>query len=207
MILKIYFGNKPVYLCDEINREIEEYKHHPDVVYIDEVNHHAIKALLHEIVKPEFHAAILFHEDVEHTRKLFWKHFTVIQAAGGLVENERGDVLMIFRRNKWDLPKGKLDAGETLEQCAVREVEEETGLTELRLGKLLLTTYHTYEDFGKHILKESYWYLMQAPGQNKLTPQVEEEIHALEWVAPAAIPEKLKNTFPSIVDVLACGGY
>lgn len=202
MILKIYFGDKPVFLCDEINTEIEEYRHHPDAVYIDEVNHHAIKALLHEIVKPEFHAAILFHENVSHTQKLFWKHFTVIQAAGGLVTNENNEVLMIFRRGKWDLPKGKLDDGETLEECAVREVQEETGVSNIIPGNHLVTTYHTYNDFGKQMLKESHWYKMTAPSANTLTPQTEEDIMQLEWVKPEHIAEKLTNTFPSIIDVI-----
>lgn len=206
MILKIYFGNKPVFLCDEITPALEEYRHHPDAVFIDEVNTHAIKSLLHEIAKPEFHAAILYHENVENSKKLFWKHFTVIQAAGGLVQNEKVETLMILRRGKWDLPKGKLDPGETLEQCAVREVQEETGLQEIQLKDHLLTTYHTYDEFGKHILKESYWYKMTTSAGEQLTPQTEEDITNIEWVKPGAIEEKLKNTFPSIIDVFVAAG-
>lgn len=206
MILKIYFGDKPVFLCDEMTAEIEEYRHHPDAVFIDEVNTHAINALLHEIAKPEFHAAILFHEDVTHTKKLFWKHFTVVQAAGGLITNKAAETLMILRRGKWDLPKGKLDPGETLEECAVREVKEETGIKKVTLKQHLLTTYHTYNEFGKHILKESYWYAMEAKASEHLTPQTEEDILQIEWVKPENIQEKLKNTFPSIIDVFKAAG-
>ncbi|MGN6439109.1 MAG: NUDIX hydrolase [Agriterribacter sp.] len=202
MVLKIYFSNKPVFLCDEITPAIEEYRHHPDTVFIDELTNPAVKSLLHEIAKPGFHAGILYHPDINQLKKMFWKHFTVIQAGGGLVRNKKGAVLMIYRRGKWDLPKGKLDKGETLEECALREVQEETGLQQVKLGSFLLTTYHVYEDFGKHILKESYWYTMQANGSETTKPQVEEDIHEIQWVQPPDVKEKLKNTFPSIVDVM-----
>lgn len=202
MVLKIYFEDKPVFLCDEITPQIEAYRHHPDAVFIDEVSHHAIKSLLHEIVKPDFHSGTLLGDDIGKLKKLFWHHFTIIQAAGGLVQNEDGDILMILRRGKWDLPKGKLDEGETIEACAVREVKEETGLTKLQPGPHLLTTYHTYHEFGKHILKESHWYLMRANKNELLTPQTEEDILQIAWVPDAALDEKLQNTFPSIVDVV-----
>ncbi len=202
MILKIYFGDKPVFLCDEINGEIEDYKHHPDTIYIDETSNQAIKSLLHEIEKKDFHAGIVTGNDISLLRKIFWHHFTVIQAAGGLVRNEDEEILMIFRRGKWDLPKGKLDDGETLEECAVREVQEETGLQQVVLQKHLTTTYHTYREFGKHILKESWWYSMGGKKAELLTPQTEEDILQIEWVPQLLVAEKLSNTFPSIIDVL-----
>src|SRR5438270_8715124 len=121
MYLKIYFENKPVFLCDEVDEGISEYLHHPDAVYIDEVSTPAIKSLLHEIAKPEFHAGILLDKDLDKLKKAFFKHFTLIKAAGGVIENDKKQLLLIFRRGKWDLPKGKLDKDETLEQCAIRE--------------------------------------------------------------------------------------
>jgi mutator protein MutT len=163
---------------------------------------HAINALLHEIAKPGFHAGILFTADIERSKKLLWKHFTVIQAAGGLIENEKNEVLMIYRRGKWDLPKGKVDKGETLEACAVREVQEETGLKNVQLKKFITTTFHTYNEFGRHILKESHWYSMKAASSQPLQPQTEEDIQQTEWVKPAALGEKLSNTFPSVKDVI-----
>lgn len=206
MVLKIYFDDKPVFLCNEINSVIEEHRHHPDAVFIDEITTPAINALLHEIVKPDFHSGILYSDNIEKLKKQFWKHFTVIMAAGGLVQNADGDVLMIYRRGKWDLPKGKMEKGEDLEICAIREVQEETGLSEVEIQQFLVTTYHTYNDFGKQILKESYWYLMNAsPGQT-LIPQTEEDILSIEWVHQNAIKEKLKNTFPSIKDVIQAAG-
>ena len=202
MVLKIYFGDKPVFICDEITPAIEKFRHHPDTVFIDEMTNHAINALLHEIAKPGFHAGILFTASIEQSKKLFWKHFTIIQAAGGLIENEKKEILMIFRRGKWDLPKGKLDKGETLEECAVREVKEETGLKNVQLKKFMLTTFHTYNEFGRHILKESHWYSMKAASSQPLKPQTEEDIQQIEWVKAAALGEKLSNTFPSVKDVI-----
>lgn len=206
MVLKIYFDDKPVFLCDEINSTIEKHRHHPDVIFIDEVTTPAINSLLHEIAKPDFHAGILYNEDIERLKKMFWKHFTIIQAAGGLVKNEKGEILMIFRRGKWDLPKGKLEKGEDLETCAKREVEEETGLKKVVVQRFLITTYHTYNDFGKHILKESHWYLMNAFSNQKTAPQTEEDIFEITWVNQEAIREKLRNTFPSIKDVITSAG-
>ena len=126
--ITIYFGEKPVYLCDELTREIEEVRHHPDAVFIDELSNAAVNSLLHEIGKKEFHAGIIFHQNFDKLKKDFFKHFKLIKAGGGLVKNKAGQILLIFRRGKWDLPKGKLDDNETLLQCAIREVREETGL-------------------------------------------------------------------------------
>jgi 8-oxo-dGTP pyrophosphatase MutT (NUDIX family) len=202
MYIKIYFGNKPVYLCNEVDAFINELMHHPDAVFIDELSGPAIKSLLHEIVKEDFHAGIIWNEDMELLKKAFFKHFTKVTAAGGVIENDKGEILLIFRRGKWDLPKGKLDKGETLEQCALREVMEETGLTDIKLSKPLTITYHTYDEFGKHILKNSHWYSMKANGSQQLTPQTEEDIAEIKWVKKKDLKAYLNNTFPLVKDVL-----
>ncbi|MEP7279651.1 MAG: NUDIX domain-containing protein, partial [Bacteroidota bacterium] len=112
----------------------------------------------------------------------------------------------IFRRGKWDLPKGKLDKGETLDQCALREVSEETGLQNIQLQEFLMATYHTYHENGHFILKESHWYNMTTSDKQKLVPQTAEEISEARWVQPSAINELLNNTFPSVQDVLVAAG-
>ena len=202
MFIKIYFEDKPVFLCDKIDKPIDEYMHHPDAVFIDEISNAAIKSLLHEIAKPEFHAGILLDKDLSKLQKAFFKHFTIVVAAGGLVQNTNEDILMIFRRGKWDLPKGKLDEGETLEQCAVREVEEETGLTGIKLGEKIITTYHTYTEFGKHILKESHWYKINCNSDQKLVPQTEEDITDIKWVKKSDMKKYTSNTYQTILEVL-----
>jgi len=202
MYIKIYFNDKPLFLCDRMTDEISVYAHHDDAVLIDEFSPHAVNAMVHEMRQAKVHAGIFVHSDVAALKKAFWKKFLIIQAGGGLVANDRQEYLFIFRRGKWDLPKGKLDPGETLEQCAVREVREETGLHEVRLEAPLLTTYHTYDESGHHILKESYWYRMKAADGQKIVPQQEEQITELRWVTHEGMDELLKNTFPSIVDVI-----
>lgn len=202
MYIKIYFNNKPLFLCDAIVPEIEPYLHHDDAVFIDEFSVHTVKSMIHEMELQKIHAGIFLHSHLDDLKKTFWKKFTIVQAAGGLVSNPANETLMIFRRGKWDLPKGKLDPGETLEQCAIREVEEETGLKKIQLKEHLLTTYHTYHESGKFILKESYWYRMHISQQQLLVPQAEEDIAEARWVPAAQLPALLENTFPSVKDVL-----
>lgn len=160
MHIKIYFGDKPVFLCDDINAELHEILHHPDAVFIDELSGSAIKSLLHEIKKEEFHAGVLWDKDLDKLKKVFFKHFTVIEAAGGIVQNSKKEILFIYRLDKWDLPKGKMEKSEKPHECAIREVEEETGVTRLSLKEKIGETYHTYDAFGKHFLKITHWYYM-----------------------------------------------
>lgn len=128
-----------------------------------------------------------------------------ILAAGGLVCNENDDLLMIFRRGKWDLPKGKLDHGELLPNCALREVQEETGLRNLELAGWVGITNHTYFDTHIHenVTKETHWYAMKSSSSEKLVPQTEEDITAIQWVSKAGLTECLQNTYSNIRQIIA----
>jgi len=128
----------------------------------------------------------------------------IIIAAGGLVENENGDLLMIFRRGFWDLPKGKLDEGESMEHCAVREVKEETGLSSVELKEFLGITKHAYFDrySARDVIKETHWYRMYASQSEILTPQTEEDIQRIEWVAIKDLDSFLNETYPNIVEIV-----
>ena len=202
MYIKIYFNDKPLFLCDSIDETIEPYVHHDDAIFIDELDSHTIKAMIHEMQLEKIHAGVFFHDDLEALKKAFYKKFTIIQAGGGLVLNEKNEILLIFRRGKWDLPKGKLDKGETISACAVREVEEETGLQHVTLIEPLIITYHTYHEGSKFILKESHWYTMKVSGNQTLTPQTEEDIEKVKWVKVEDLPNYYSNMYGSIIDVL-----
>lgn len=206
MNLKIYFKDKPLFLCEELTPEITEYMHHDDAVFIDEFSLPGIKSMIHEMKEARIHAGIFQHTPLEELRKAIWKKFTVIKAGGGLVYNEHKEILMMYRRGKWDLPKGKLDDGETIEECAIRETMEETGLKNVSIIKPLLTTYHTYDENGKAFLKETYWYTMLAKGKQHLEPQEAEQISAVEWVPSGQLKTYVDNTYPSVLDVLKTEG-
>lgn len=131
-------------------------------------------------------AIALYSDDTVGLWAEFSSCFTLLEAAGGYVTNPEGKLLVFYRRGSWDLPKGKIDPGETPEQAAVREVQEETGLVNVALGDFLDHTWHTYRDrHDVRILKKTWWYRM-ATSDTQLTPQTEEDIERIEWVEPAA---------------------
>lgn len=207
MHLKIHFNDKPLYLTDSIDKEIEPYVHHDDAVFMDELSAPGINSMIHEMKSQKVHAGVYLYDDLKKLQKAFWKKFVLVKAAGGLVYNEKNQVLIMKRRGRWDLPKGKLDPGESLESCAIREVQEETGLRNVTLKNFLLTTYHTYDESGKHILKESHWYKMEATGDQPLNPQTDEQITEVLWIEPTRISPLLKETFSSIVEVFRAAGH
>lgn len=128
----------------------------------------------------------------------FTTQFKFLAAAGGLVQNEAGQYLMIYRRGKWDLPKGKVEPSETPVEAGVREVEEETGISGITVIRPLTCTYHTYEQRGTTLLKQTHWFLMQVRGMLNLKPQVEEDIEIAEWVDANGVENRLKDSYPSI---------
>ena len=130
------------------------------------------------------------------------KQVTLIRAAGGLVLNSRKEMLFIYRLDKWDLPKGKIDPGENAKEAAVREIEEECGIRISRLNYKLLPTYHMYEQRGEVILKRTDWYRMTVDLVPELTPQTEEDITEARWFNPDKLDEVKANTYPAILDVL-----
>lgn len=202
MYIKIFFDNKPLFLCDAIDETIDPFIHHDDAIFIDELNSHTVKTMIHEMQQPNVHAGVFFHNDFNSLKQAFFKKFTLITAAGGIVQNEKKEYLLIFRKGKWDLPKGKLDKGEKLEECAVREVEEETGLKDVKLLKPLCITYHTYHEGARYILKDSHWYTMKVKGPQQLVPQTEEDIHEIKWVKQSELESYLEKSYPSVADVL-----
>jgi len=140
----------------------------------------------------------LICNDLEQAWSLFQSKFIIQKAAGGKVLNLKNEVLFIYRFNKWDLPKGKLEVGESIKECAVREVEEECGICNLSIQKKLPTTYHIFKREGETILKITYWFLMNTNFDGVLKPQEEEDITETAFKNDAEIKSVLKNTYQNI---------
>ena len=172
-------------------------------LFVGSPKHQDIPKIL-EIFKTNQHIRNVFVEgdDTGNFFRQLASNFTVIDAAGGVVQNEKDDILLIRRRGVWDLPKGKVENGERVEAAAVREVQEETGLADVKREVLIATTYHTYTQQGQGILKRTFWYSMRSSGSHVLTPQLTEDISTVEWVCRNNLPEYLKNTYGNIRDVL-----
>ena len=146
-------------------------------------------------------------DQFESTLNTLCTTLTHINAAGGLVRNSAGEYLLIHRNGLWDLPKGKQEDGEDIAVTALREVEEECGISGLEQGELICITHHTYRMHGLHMLKHTYWYQMKYTGDcSVLTPQLEEGIQQCRWVPAAELPELLKDTYPSIRQVFEESG-
>ncbi len=154
-------------------------------------------SILKENELPHFQSITLVTHDKEATEEQIKKQYKVVKAAGGVVRNEKGKILMMYRLKKWDLPKGKLEKNEKAKTGAVREVEEECNV-EVRLEEKICTTFHTYTYKNEHILKQTKWYSMEILDDSKMKPQLEESIEKLEWMDRKQIHTALINSYSSI---------
>tara|TARA_R110001583_G_scaffold15005_7_gene62246 strand:+ start:132 stop:734 length:603 start_codon:yes stop_codon:yes gene_type:complete len=162
-----------------------------------------LEAIVSDFDQDENKDALFFAaEDVEALFLEFKCQFKFIEAAGGLVFNQKNEILAIHRLGKWDLPKGKVEDGETINEAAIREVEEECGVTNLQLGQELESTYHTYWMNNKWVLKRSYWFKMDYSGNEQLVPQTEEYIEKVCWIPSNQLDEFKANTYASILEVI-----
>jgi len=139
----------------------------------------------------------LFHKNSEKLISSFKKKIKVISAGGGIVKNSFDETLFIYRRNKWDLPKGKKDKGETIDLTALREVKEETGIGNLKIIDFRMKTYHIFKKNNEYCLKETTWYNMISDFDGKFIPEIKEDITKVVWKNESKI-QKIKNTFPNI---------
>ena len=165
-----------------------------------------IVSVYHKVKNDELSKFEIIHfeapEYKKNCEKLSKKHFKVIVAAGGVIENEAGEILFIFRNGKWDLPKGKAEEGESAEETALREVFEECGV-KVKINALLASIWHTYTHKSKEVLKCTFWYTMQNLDNSAQMPQLEEGIEKIAWLSQNEIPEKIyPNTYASIIETL-----
>jgi 8-oxo-dGTP pyrophosphatase MutT (NUDIX family) len=156
----------------------------------------------YEVLNSAKHTFFVVTDDAKAFLKKVIKSVPLIEAAGGLTKNKKGEFLFIYRNDKWDLPKGKLEKGETVRMGAVREVEEECGIAIDKSGAKICKTYHAYVIKGQVVIKKSHWYKMKYKGKGKLVPQLEEGITEARWFDKKDMGEILENTFPSIKEVM-----
>jgi len=162
------------------------------------LNSAAINEAIEALSKKEILEAYIYHPNKEELLKKFTAKIPLVVAGGGVVTNKKGKVLFIYRNDKWDLPKGKLDKGETIEECAIREVEEETGVEDLKIENFLRTTYHIFKRNGVRKLKEVHWFAMKTSYKGKLKGQKEEGIDKVKWKGPKKIEKALENSYNNI---------
>jgi len=151
---KVFVNDKPIIFTTSVKNE-EDY---PVYVYKNTI----IDELIYKLKLGKLKGVYLFSNDLENHWQSFKINLKVITAAGGLVLNDENEILFIYRGNKWDLPKGRIEKGEGIEETAVREVEEECGIQNLSIKKKLINTYHLFVQKGEHRLKETHWYLMHS---------------------------------------------
>ncbi|MBN2638192.1 MAG: NUDIX domain-containing protein [Bacteroidales bacterium] len=145
---------------------------------------------------------LLFGYDVKQLKKDFQKIFRFVEAAGGVVTNSDKKVLFINRWDRWDLPKGKKEKKETISQCAVREVEEETGVQDLKVLRSLPSSYHIFETTEQWYLKKTHWFLMETSFEGEPIPQNEEDITLVRWMNKEECTGALSTTYRSLREAL-----
>lgn len=201
---KIYYNDTLICLCHRVMESIIDTSA-DDVIKIHYPGR--TKFLLNYIDKVEKNRELremyIFTADLPQLKADFLSLFKIVKAAGGLVLNAQREMLMIYRRGAWDLPKGKMESGETRKMSAVREVQEETGLKHIELIQKLHRTYHIYRSgSGTRVLKPSYWYLMYSD-DTTLIPQTEEDIEKAEWVSLGRYHAEIEeHCFANIRDVV-----
>ncbi|MFP4847248.1 NUDIX hydrolase [Winogradskyella sp. PE311] len=186
----IFVGDKPIILTTKVEQETDFKSFLLKSVNIGKV----IKSLANTDLK----AIHLIGKNPDKLLKQFLKLLPNVIAGGGKAYNAKNEILFIYRNDKWDLPKGKAEPKESIEETAIREVEEETGVAGLKITKPLPTTYHIFKRNGKHKIKVTYWFEMKTNFEDKLTPQKSEGITKVEWLDNNASQKALENSYANI---------
>jgi len=187
---KVFVNDKPLFLTNEISKETNF-----QLFLLESVD---IEQLIIKIFQNKVQKAYLYHPDEKEIMKTLKSKIPVSKAGGGLVYNKKGQVLFIFRGGKWDLPKGGTEKGEDIEDTAMREVEEETGVNKLRITKKLQKTYHVFRRNGTYRLKITHWFEMQSDFEGIPVGQIEEGIEKVVWLHPTEMSEVLKHSYENI---------
>ena len=191
---KVFFNQKPIFLTTELVLQTDR----TPVMFIKFSSpENIVKALKSK----KTDCLYLYHQKEDKLWMHFLRHFPIVEAAGGLVRHQDGRFLFIFRNDKWDLPKGRIEKNEPIRIAAVREVEEETGVDGLEIVKPLIETFHVFNRNGKYKLKKTFWFEMKTASTVTLTPQLNEGIEQAVWVLEKEIPQKFENAYENIKQV------
>jgi 8-oxo-dGTP pyrophosphatase MutT (NUDIX family) len=191
---KIFVNDKPIILTTKVEKE-KGFKNY----FLKSVN---LSKVIRELNRTSLKEARLIHKKEEKLLKKFLKKLPNVIAGGGKVFNDKGEVLFIYRNDKWDLPKGKTEKKEDIERTAIREVEEETGVKGLEITKPLETTYHIFKRNGRYRIKITYWFEMKTSYNGKLVPEEKEGITKVAWLNKKEIPQVLENSYANIRELI-----
>jgi len=203
---KIYYNNKPLILTTDKEAYMDAHPIAEGYLSFTGAFPRNYRLAINHLEKLTSLGAIVEDVSARSLQEEFYDIYAPVDAGGGVVYNEEGGILMIYRRGKWDLPKGKRDDGEEISACALREVSEETGLEKLTLGRKICDTYHVYAQNKQNLLKCTAWYEMKASSSEKLVPQKEENILEAKWIKEAEIGPILLKSYVAIREVLAQAG-
>ncbi|MDO7170698.1 NUDIX hydrolase [Mariniflexile sp. AS56] len=187
---KVFVGDKPIILTTVVEQETNFKNYLLDTVNIGKV--------IKELNTTKLEEVRLIHKNGEKLLKKFLKKLPNVVAGGGKVYNNNDEILFIYRNDKWDLPKGKIEGNESIENTAIREVTEETGVAGLHITKSLETTYHIFKRNGNHKIKVTYWFEMKTNFEGNLYAQEEEGITKVEWLNQKQVVDALENSYANI---------
>jgi len=199
---KMFFNDRfIVFSCDD---KISEIAANANIYVLNSLTQ--LPDLLHKFLYYSSEKELyVISSNEDETFVAFCDLFDMIFTGGGLVRNSRGDVLLIYRYEHWDLPKGKQETGENITDTAIREVEEECGISNIKLGDFLTETYHCYSFNGRLMMKRNFWYEMFCNAET-LTPQTSEDIEKAEFVPVDKLSEYINSAYASIREVFIVAG-
>lgn len=192
-MIKVFVDDKPLVFAENFS----------DENYIRYTKLPSPQQLTDDFKKSDIKGGFFVTHQIENDFNQFSSQFKVIFAAGGVIFNADDKLLMIKRLGKWDLPKGKMDEGESAEETALREVCEETGVCHAKISSPLDDTFHIYQLRGQYILKHTFWFRMLSEGPEKIKPQKEEDILEVKWKNKDEVKTALKNSYGSVRELLS----
>ena len=193
---KVFFNQKPLILTSKIIKS-------SDSSPLMHIKFSSKNQILKAVKSKKTQSVYIYHKNIKKLWEIFTKKFPIKDAAGGLVQRNDDKLLFIYRKNRWDLPKGGVEKNELIIEAAQREVKEETGLADLIVINKIGETYHIFSNGKNYRLKRTYWFKMKSNYKGDLSPQKEEGIISAEWISKKRIPEILENAYENIKGIVA----